>query len=39
MASTIIQSGSFTSTGVSVDLDLRSDVDWVEVINYTQMAT
>lgn len=39
MASTIIQSGSFTSTGVSVDLDLRSDVDWVEVINYTQMST
>lgn len=39
MASTIIQSGSFTSTGGSVDLDLRSDVDWVEVINYTQMAT
>lgn len=33
---TIISQGSFTSTGVSVLLNLRQDVDWVEVINMTQ---
>lgn len=39
MSSTIIQQGSFTSAGVAVELDIRSDADWMEVINYTQMAT
>lgn len=35
---TIIQQGSFTSTGVNETLQLRSDVDWIRVYNYTQMA-
>jgi hypothetical protein len=39
MASTIIQSGSFTSTGAAVELQIRSDVDWMEVDNFTQMGT
>lgn len=39
MDSTIIMQGSFTSDGTAHTLDLRSDVDWVEVINYTQSAT
>ncbi len=39
MTSTIIQQGSFTSDGTAHELDIRSDVDWMEVINYTQMAT
>lgn len=37
--STIIQQGKFTSDGTAVNIALRSDVDWMEVINYTQMAT
>lgn len=39
MASTIIQSGTFTSAGTAVELQIRSDLDWMEVDNYTQMAT
>ena len=36
---TIIQQGRFTSTGVDVTLDIRSDIDWMEVLNETQWAT
>lgn len=36
MDNTIIQQGSFTSTGASVRLNLRSDVDWMYVYNLTQ---
>lgn len=39
MDGTIIQQGSFTSDGTVKELDIRSDVDWMEVWNYTQMAT
>jgi len=39
MTSTVIQQGSFTSTGEAVELQIRSDVDWVEVDNYTQLGT
>lgn len=39
MDGTIIQQGSFTSDGTLKTLDLRSDVDWIEVVNQTQMAT
>lgn len=39
MDGTIIQQGSFTSTGTIKTLDIRSDVDWMEVINFTQMGT
>jgi hypothetical protein len=35
---TIIQQGSFTSTGVDEIIALRSDVDWVEVYNITTGA-
>ncbi|MHB1059856.1 MAG: hypothetical protein ACYC0F_18440 [Rhodanobacter sp.] len=35
----IIAGGYFTSTGASVNIPLRSDIDFFEVINYTQMAT
>lgn len=37
--STILQQGRFTSTGAAVTLDIRSDVDWMEVINLTQSGT
>lgn len=37
--STIIQQGKFTSDGTATQIAIRSDVDWMEVINYTQMAT
>lgn len=36
---TLIQSGRFTSDGTSVDLQIRSDVDFMRVINLTQSAT
>jgi hypothetical protein len=36
---TIIQQGRFTSDGNAKDLEIRSDVDWIEVINETQWAT
>jgi len=39
MDSTIIQQGKFTSDGAVKRLAIRSDVDWMEVINYTQSAT
>lgn len=39
MDNTIILQGSFTSDGTAKQLDIRSDVDWMEVDNYTQMAT
>ena len=39
MDNTIIQQGNFTSTGEAEILDIRSDVDWMEVINDTQFAT
>ena len=39
MTKTIIQQGRFTSDGTSKTLDIRSDVDWIEVINETQIAT
>ncbi len=35
MDNTIIQQGRFTSTGVAVTLDIRSDVDWMHIVNYT----
>lgn len=38
MDMTIIEQGSFTSTGAATTLILRSDVDWVSVINYTVAA-
>lgn len=33
---TIIQQGSFVSAGVPVTLQIRSDVDWMRVVNYSQ---
>jgi hypothetical protein len=36
---TIIQQGYFTSAGTPKTIELRSDVDWMEIINYTQAAT
>lgn len=39
MTTTVIQSGSFTSTGVVKDLEIRSDLDWIEVDNFTQQGT
>ncbi len=35
MSATIIQQGRFTSDGTAHDIDLRSDVDWLSVINTT----
>jgi hypothetical protein len=35
---TIILQGRFTADGNNQTIQLRSDVDWMEVINYTQMA-
>lgn len=35
MDNTIIQQGRFTSAGLAVELQIRSDIDWMEVINYT----
>ena len=35
MNSTITQQGQFTSDGTSKDIDIRSDVDWMEVRNLT----
>ena len=36
MDNTIIQQGTFTSTGANLPISLRSDVDWMHVINWTQ---
>lgn len=38
MDGTIIQQGQFTSTGANVTLNIRSGVDWIEIINFTQIA-
>lgn len=35
MNGTILQQGRFTSAGSAVTIDVRSDIDWMEVINYT----
>lgn len=39
MDNTIILTGSFTSTGSSVMIPVRSDLDWCYVYNYTQAST
>lgn len=39
MDGTIIQQGRFTSAGEAVELQIRSDVDWMEVYNLTQWST
>ena len=36
MDNTIIQQGFFSSTGTSMTLPIRSGIDWMEVIDYTQ---
>jgi len=36
---TIIQQGKFTSNGLGGTVTLRTDVDWFELINYTQMGS
>ena len=36
MDNTIIQQGKFTSDGANKTIQLRSDVDWMAVYNYTQ---
>ena len=36
MDNTIVQQGRFTSTGSARALEIRSDVDWMIVYNYTQ---
>lgn len=38
MDNTILQQGRFTSTGANVNLQIRSDVDWMKVYNVTQAA-
>lgn len=38
MDNTIIQQGSFVSTGGTKTLNLRSDVDWIKVYNMTELA-
>jgi len=38
MDNTIIQQGNFTSAGTTKILTLRSDLDWMNVYNYTQIA-
>lgn len=38
MDNTVIQQGSFTSTGANVTLKLRNGVNWIKVYNYTQSA-
>ena len=35
---TVIQQGSFVSTGSTQTLQVRSGVDWIRVYNYTQIA-
>lgn len=35
MDGTIIQQGKFTSDGTAAELQIRSDVDWMRVLNYT----
>ena len=38
MDTTILQQGRFTSTGVTKLLSIRSDVDWIKVMNLTTTA-
>lgn len=38
MDGTIIQQGNFVSTGANTTLQIRSDVDWIRVYNYTAAA-
>ncbi len=38
MDGTIIQQGTFISTGNAVTLQIRSDVDWMKVYNYSAIA-
>ena len=33
--STIIQQGRFTADGTAEEIQVRSDIDWMEVVNYT----
>ena len=35
MSETIIQQGRFVSSGVSEEIQVRSDIDWMRVLNYT----
>jgi len=35
MNGTIIQQGRFTSDGTTTEIQVRSDIDWMEVLNYT----
>lgn len=35
MDGTIIQQGRFTSDGTAAEIQVRSDIDWMHVINYT----
>jgi hypothetical protein len=35
MDNTIIQQGRFTSTGTTEIIEIRSDIDWMKVLNYT----
>jgi len=37
MDGTIIQQGFFTANGAAVTLNVRSGVDWIELINFTQI--
>lgn len=37
--STILQQGKYTSTGVRKLLSIRSDVDWMNLYNFTQAST
>ena len=39
MEATVIQQGKFTSDGTAKTLQIRSDLDWMEVYNQTQWAT
>lgn len=39
MDNTIIQQGRFTSDGTATQIDVRSDIDWMVVINDTQWST
>lgn len=35
MSDTIIQQGRFTSTGAAQEIQIRSDIDWMKIVNYT----
>jgi hypothetical protein len=35
MDNTILQQGRFTSTGTTKTLEIRSDVDWMKILNFT----